>query len=139
MRLEFSSYQPGIAPMLFGPNDSMIKRGDREETGDNTAQPTGGAETVEDTEGGPDVPTDATAEYVSPFDVEDYGSTQTEDGNLDDLTIMDADDPTLGITNIGDKPAEDWAADTGPGRNPGEVPATTNDLTDRGSILRGKR
>ena len=37
------------------------------------------------------------------------------DGNdLDDLTVMDASDPSLGLTNIGDIPADDWAADTGP-------------------------
>ncbi len=37
--------------------------------------------------------------------------------DLEDLNITDADDPTLGLTNIGDVPAEDWAADTGPTRS----------------------
>jgi hypothetical protein len=36
------------------------------------------------------------------------------DGALDDLTVLDADDPSLGLTDIGDVPPEDWAADTGP-------------------------
>lgn len=35
-------------------------------------------------------------------------------GDLDDLTIRDASDSSLGLTNIGDTPADDWAADTGP-------------------------
>jgi hypothetical protein len=40
------------------------------------------------------------------------------DGGLDDLSVVNANDPRLGLTNRGDKPAEDWAADTGPTRNP---------------------
>lgn len=38
-------------------------------------------------------------------------------GDLDDLTVMDADDPSLGLTNYGSVPADDWAADTGPTRS----------------------
>ena len=41
-----------------------------------------------------------------------------EDSYGEDLTIHSADDPVLGLTNYGDKEAEDWAADTGPTRNP---------------------
>lgn len=37
---------------------------------------------------------------------------------LDDLTIRDADDPSLGITNVGNIGPDDWAADTGPARAP---------------------
>ena len=36
----------------------------------------------------------------------------------DDLTILKANDPRLGLTNHGRTPALDWAADTGPTRNP---------------------
>ena len=39
-------------------------------------------------------------------------------GQLAGLTIHDAEDPDLGITNIGDVPAQDWAADTGETKNP---------------------
>jgi hypothetical protein len=39
-------------------------------------------------------------------------------GDVDDLNIVTANDPKLGLTNRGNKPAEDWAADTGPTRNP---------------------
>jgi hypothetical protein len=42
--------------------------------------------------------------------------TSGGDNDLDDLTVLEADDPTLGLTNIGDVPADDWAADTGPTR-----------------------
>jgi len=37
---------------------------------------------------------------------------------LDDLNVTTANDPRLGLTNRGDKPAQDWAANTGPTRNP---------------------
>jgi len=36
----------------------------------------------------------------------------------DSFEIVDATDGRLGLTNIGDKPAEDWAADTGPSMTP---------------------
>ena len=39
-------------------------------------------------------------------------------GSLDDLNIVDASDPSLGLTNYSDGP-DDWAADTGPTKNPG--------------------
>ena len=37
---------------------------------------------------------------------------------IEDLTVTNASDPRLGLTNRGDKPAQDWAANTGPTRNP---------------------
>jgi hypothetical protein len=40
------------------------------------------------------------------------------EGGLEDLTVVNANDPSLGLTNQGSKPAEDWAANTGPTRNP---------------------
>lgn len=36
----------------------------------------------------------------------------------EDLNIVKPGDHRLGLTNHGTKPAEDWAANTGPGRNP---------------------
>ena len=39
-----------------------------------------------------------------------------EDPGVEDLTVKDATDPDLGLTGIGDVPAQDWAADTGPTR-----------------------
>jgi len=41
-----------------------------------------------------------------------------EEDRIDDLNVTSADDPRLGLTNRRGKPAEDWAADTGPTRNP---------------------
>jgi len=32
--------------------------------------------------------------------------------------VHEASDPELGLTNIGDVPAQDWAADTGETKNP---------------------
>jgi hypothetical protein len=75
-----------------GPNDGGIKRGDSAETGDEEAGPTGG---------------------IHPEDeAESLGQA-----DLDDLTILDADDPSLGLTDIGEVPADDWAANTGPTRS----------------------
>lgn len=72
-----------------GPNDGGIKRGDGAATGDEEAGPTDGA---------------------APEDETDL----LHQADLDDLTVLDARDPSLGLTDIGDVPAGDWAADTGP-------------------------
>lgn len=55
-------------------------------------------------------------------------------GDLDELTVVSADDPNLGLTSPTEVDA-DWAADTGPTRNPDRGIAT-KDLTDKGSTLR---
>jgi len=39
-------------------------------------------------------------------------------GGLDDLTIVSADDPNLGLTDYADKGPDDWAANVGPDRVP---------------------
>jgi len=54
----------------------------------------------------PDVPEET--------DVEDLPTSP----DLQDATIMDAEDPRLGLTNTSTVPADDWAADTGPTRTP---------------------
>lgn len=46
--------------------------------------------------------------------IEDEGS-----GGIADLTVVSADDPSLGLTDLDGKSPDDWAADTGPARNPG--------------------
>jgi hypothetical protein len=76
------------------PNLGGIKRGDSDETGDLAARPM------------------AKSKAKPPAD-----------SDLEDLTVMDADDPDLGLTDIGDVPAEDWAADTGPTRSNEEIAA----------------
>lgn len=101
-------------PLSVGPNDGGIKRGDRSDTGDDEARPTeqegvGGFGEDADhliTNDLPDVPeeTDAEPVPVSP--------------DLEDATILNAEDPRLGLTNTSTVPADDWAADTGPTRTP---------------------
>lgn len=71
--------------MSCGANDGGIKRGDRADTGDLEAK-------------------------VQPNRHRDL----TADGALEELNVRDAHDPSLGMTNIGDVPPDDWAADTGP-------------------------
>jgi hypothetical protein len=79
-----------------------IKRGDSAETGDLEARPDETADNAES----------LTSEV--PLDIGD---------ELGELTIMDADNPDLGLTDIGEVPAEDWAADTGPTRTTEEAAA----------------
>jgi hypothetical protein len=60
-------------------------------------------------------------------------------GDLEGLTVLDATDPSLGLTDIDDIPPDDWAADTGPTRNPAEVHGVATDrLNDRASTLADK-
>ena len=37
--------------------------------------------------------------------------------DLDDLSVHGASDPDLGLTDVGDVPPDDWAANTGPTRS----------------------
>jgi len=85
---------PDDSPLTYScaANDGGIKRGDSAETGDDEARPTAGAEPEDETE-------------------------SLGQSDLDDLTVLDADDPTLGLTDIDAVPPEDWAADTGPTRS----------------------
>lgn len=69
-------------------NRGGITGGDRADTGDLEARPTEGAE---------------------PDDLE----ARPDENDLEDLTIHGASDPDLGLTDIGDIPPDDWAADTG--------------------------
>jgi hypothetical protein len=62
------------------------------------------------------------------------GNSTADTNSLEELTIVSADDPNLGLTAHGDVPADDWAADVGPGRNPDRGVAT-DDLADDRSTL----
>ena len=55
--------------------------------------------------------------YLANDEVE--GIADEGSGGIDGLTVVSADDPSLGLTDYGDKGPDDWAADTGPTRNPG--------------------
>ncbi|MDQ2844545.1 MAG: hypothetical protein M3Y72_26560 [Acidobacteriota bacterium] len=98
----------------MGPNDSSIKRGDREDTGDNEARPdeigSGDAQpTVDPTSFG------GTTSIRHPES--DRFDPEAELQDLDGMETMLPTDGRLGLTNIGDIPADDWAADTGPTRD----------------------
>jgi hypothetical protein len=86
-----------------------IKRGDSAETGDLEARSTETADRA-GSGAGAKVTGDPSALGVS------RGMTplKTGDTDLDDLTVKDASDPDLGLTDIGDASPDDWAADTGP-------------------------
>jgi hypothetical protein len=66
-------------------------------------------------------------------------STRHGDGDIEGLTIVNANDPGLGLTDIGKIPADDWAADTGPTQNAAAVHGVrTNRMNDLSSTLSRK-
>ena len=96
--------------LRLGPNDSSINRGDREDTGDNEAAP-------DEMGSGPAQPTGDPTSFGGTSSIR-HPSTDSDDieqEQLDDegFEIVEPSDGRLGLTNIGNKPAEDWAADTG--------------------------
>ncbi len=99
--------------------DTTIKRGDREDTGDNEARPdemgAGDAEpTVDSTAlGGSSSISHPSSDRFDP--VEELVDT-------DGMETMLPTDGRLGLTNVGNVPADDWAADTGETRTAEEGP-----------------
>ncbi len=99
-----------------------IKRGDRAETGDLEAQPNEGTSRAgSGVHGGGSGSEGHVTADSSSLGTEGPGASEldgtpldTGDTELDELTVLDASDPDLGLTNIGDVPPDDWAADTGP-------------------------
>src|SRR5579884_2190111 len=129
-----------------------IKRGDRADTGDLEARPTagisrygsgvqgGGADTGHPT-ADPRAMVDAPVGEGFLSDTPEAGEGTDEDtGDIGDLAVLDATDPSLGLTNIGDVPADDWAADTGPTRSgEAEDHGVDRDLTDQDVSENGRR
>ena len=95
-----------------------IKRGDRAETGDLEARPNDGVSRAGSGVhgGGGHATADPSSLGTEGPGVSELDGTplHTGDTEVDELTVMDAADPDLGLTNVGDIPADDWAADTGP-------------------------
>lgn len=106
-----SSDAPGNVNLQFGPNDSSIHRGDRDDTGDEEARP-------DEMGSGPAQPTVDPTSFGGISSIRhpshDSSAIEQEISEDDSFEIVDANDGRLGLTNIGNKPAEDWAADTGP-------------------------
>ena len=99
----------------LGPNDGGIKRGDRENTGDNQARP-------DELGSGPVQPTVDPTGFGGTTSIRhpetDEFDTGAELQDQDGMEVMEATDGRLGLTNVGTKPADDWAADTGPTKSP---------------------
>ena len=88
-----------------------VKRGDSARTGDLAALPD---------------------EDILDLQADGIGSDGT--ASIDDLTIVSEDDPSLGLTAHGDAEPQDWAANSGPTRNPDRGVATDS-ISDTGSTL----
>ncbi|MGA8028388.1 MAG: hypothetical protein WB992_14690 [Bryobacteraceae bacterium] len=91
-------------------NDSLIQRGDREDTGDNEARP-------DEMGSGPGHPTADPTSFGGTSSIRHPSSAgfdlEEELRDTDGIESVEATDGRLGLTNIGDVPADDWAADTG--------------------------
>ncbi len=103
----------------MGSNDSTIKRGDRTDTGDNQARPdemgSGPAQPTAD-------PTSFGAETSIGHAETDSFDPNAERADYEGLEIMQATDGRLGLTNVGNVPPDDWAADTGETHTPESEP-----------------
>ncbi len=102
-------------PIYLGPNDGGIHRGDREDTGDNEARPDelghGSAQPTIDPTGL------GGGNSLGHLDRQQFDFEQ-ERSDYDGLEITNAEDGRLGLTGVGNKPPEDWAADTSVTRTP---------------------
>jgi hypothetical protein len=96
-------------------DDSTIKRGDREDTGDNEARPT-------ETGSGTAIPTVDSTSLGGTTSIRrrpERGFNAEEELRDDyGMEVMQPTDGRLGLTDIGDVPPDDWAADTGPTKSP---------------------
>jgi len=103
----------------MGADDSTIKRGDRTDTGDNEARPdemgSGPAQPTAD-------PTSFGASTSFRHSETDHFDIQSERLDTDGMEVMEATDGRLGLTGVGKKPADDWAADTGETHTPESEP-----------------
>jgi hypothetical protein len=92
-------------------DDNTIKRGDREDTGDNEARPT-------ETGSGAAIPTVDSTSLGATTSIRQQpkrGFNAEEELREDyGMEVMQPTDGRLGLTDIGDVPPDDWAADTGP-------------------------
>ncbi len=109
------NFPPGAPAFYLGPNDSPIHRGDREDTGDEEASP-------DELGSGPAMPTIDPTSFGGITSIRHPTSghfdIEQEERDNDGFEVMLPSDGRLGLTNVGDKPADDWAADTGETRTP---------------------
>ena len=95
-------------------NDSPLHRGIGEETGDEEARP-------DDLGSGPAQPTVDPTAFGGTSSISHHASDHFDIGreqlDNDGFEIMEPSDGRLGLTNYGNKPADDWAADTGETRD----------------------
>jgi hypothetical protein len=95
-------------------NDSSLHRGIGKETGDEEARP-------DDLGAGPAQPTIDPTAFGGTSSIRhatrDHFDIEREELDNDGFEVMQPGDGRLGLTNYGNTPADDWAADTGETRN----------------------
>jgi hypothetical protein len=144
--LLFRAEDDEFAPMWCGPNDGGIRRGDRADTGDEQARPTEGvgpegSGVVGDEDDWTAHPTaNPSALAGGPTKSSEGIAEIGGDGDLEDLNVVDASDPSLGLTDVGENPPDDWAANTGPTRT-GEAAShgVSRQLADEDRAPSGRR
>jgi hypothetical protein len=104
-------------------DDAGNRQPDRSGLTDEVPRRRSGTRSIDDGAGGQ--PTaDASAGDLQPgratYSGDDAeGISDEGGGGIDDLTVLQANDKRLGLTDIGKKGPDDWAADTGPTAVPG--------------------
>ena len=108
------------APERFTSGEAITRGGSGVRGGDDgpAGQPTGDSSAGGMGPGRP---------YLSLDEAE--GAVNSGTGGIDDLNIVSADDPRLGLTDYGNVGPDDWAANTGPTRTPEEA-LPTNSLRE---------
>jgi hypothetical protein len=95
--------------------NNPLHRGSGQETGDNEARPdelgSGDAQPTVD-------PTAFGGASSIRHQTSDHFDIEQEVLDNDGFEVMQATDGRLGLTNVGDVPPDDWAADTGETRTP---------------------
>jgi hypothetical protein len=144
IRLLFRADDECGSTMWCGPNDGA-RRGDRAGSGDEDARPNEGVTPAgSGVPGGEDEwsghPTaDPSALAGGPVSGSKGIAEIGRSGDIEDLTVLDATDPSLGLTNVGEAPADDWAADTGPTRTGEAAPhGVSRELVDQDRSLAGR-
>jgi hypothetical protein len=126
-------------------NQGGIKRGDRKDTGDLEARPKEGVGP-----GGSGVPGGAGGSTGNPTansDALESSSTNTNtriadvgsNGETEELTVREADDPELGLTGTSEVATDDWVTETGATRT-GEASSQGVDrkLADKDQLPGGR-
>ncbi len=129
---------PGLALADAGVYPADRGAGDRRDTADATSSGSGHRAGDDGPAGMPTGDPSAGGLGSGSLRATDEEALASGSGGIDDLNVTKAGDRRLGLTNRGEKPAEDWAADTGPARVPDRGLAVENPADDASTLAPDK-